>query len=130
MFLKMLKISRKTATLASLFNRAFRIATLLKIVSNTSVFLKNLRNLLEHLIWRKSVNDCFWNLFKFHQDSPFLITYMSGSNWYICFSFCIIIYSFVYQCSFVIIRSSRPVVFCKKGVLTNFAKFTRKHLSL
>ena len=27
-----------------------------------------------------------------------------------------------------IIRSSRLVVFCKKGVLTNFAKFTRKHL--
>ena len=27
-----------------------------------------------------------------------------------------------------IIRSSRLVVFCKKGVLTNFPKFTRKHL--
>ena len=26
---------------------------------------------------------------------PFLITYFSGSNWYQCFSFCIIIYSFV-----------------------------------
>ena len=25
-------------------------------------------------------------------------------------------------------RSSRPEVFCKKGVLGNFAKFTRKHL--
>ena len=25
-------------------------------------------------------------------------------------------------------RSSRPVVFCKKGVLENFAKFTGKHL--
>ena len=25
------------------------------------------------------------------------------------------------------IRSSRPVLFCKKVVLTNFAKFTRKH---
>ena len=25
-------------------------------------------------------------------------------------------------------RSSRPEVFCKKGVLKNFAKFTRKHL--
>ena len=34
--------------------------------------------------------------------SPFLITYTSGSNWYICFSFsgfCIIIYSFVSQFS-------------------------------
>ena len=28
----------------------------------------------------------------------FLITYASGSNWYICFSFCIIIYSF--DCQF------------------------------
>ena len=27
-----------------------------------------------------------------------------------------------------IIRISRLVVFCKKGVLTNFAKFTRKQL--
>ena len=27
-----------------------------------------------------------------------------------------------------IIRSSRLVVFCKKGVFTNFAKFTRKHV--
>ena len=26
-----------------------------------------------------------------------------------------------------IIRSSRPVLFCKKSVLANFAKFTRKH---
>ena len=25
-------------------------------------------------------------------------------------------------------KSSRPEVFCKKGVLKNFAKFTRKHL--
>ena len=27
-----------------------------------------------------------------------------------------------------IYRSSRPDVFCKKGVLENFAKFTRKYL--
>ena len=27
-----------------------------------------------------------------------------------------------------LIRSSRPEVFCKKGVLRNFAKFTGKHL--
>ena len=30
--------------------------------------------------------------------------------------------------SFVGFRSSRPEVFCKKGVLRNFAKFTGKHL--
>ena len=28
---------------------------------------------------------------------PFLITYTTGSNWYLCFSFYIIIYSFVCQ---------------------------------
>ena len=28
----------------------------------------------------------------------------------------------------LIIRSSRPDVFCKKGILRNFAKFTGKHL--
>ena len=27
-------------------------------------------------------------------------------------------------------KSSHPEVFCKKGVLRNFTKFTRKHLSL
>ena len=29
---------------------------------------------------------------------------------------------------FYILRSSRPKVFCKKGILRNFAKFTGKHL--
>ena len=29
---------------------------------------------------------------------------------------------------YIKIRSSRPEVFCKKGVLRNFAKFTGKHL--
>ena len=27
-----------------------------------------------------------------------------------------------------VVRSSRPDVFCKKGILRNFAKFTGKHL--
>ena len=31
---------------------------------------------------------------------------------------------------FTIFRTSRPEVFCKKGVLRNFTKFTRKHLCL
>ena len=29
---------------------------------------------------------------------------------------------------FILCRSSRPEVFCEKGVLRNFAKFTGKHL--
>ena len=66
---------------------------------------------------------------------PFSITYTS--NWYLCFSFCIIIYSFVCRSSLqyyyvtvqyctALIRSSRPVVFSKKGVLTNFTKIHKK----
>ena len=56
--------------------------------------------------------------------------------------FGIIIYSFACQFSLpswnynattidtAIIRSSRLVMFCKTGVLTNFTKFTRKHQHL
>ena len=51
------------------------------------------------------------------------------------FSFCTIIYIFVcrfslYYTGTAIIRSSSPMVSFKKGVLTNFEKFTRKHLHL
>ena len=37
--------------------------------------------------------------------------------------------SYVCELFFIFIRSSRPEMFCKKGVLRNFAKFTGKHLS-
>ena len=40
-----------------------------------------------------------------------------GSFWY-CF----------HKCFQDLIRSSRPKLFCKKGVLRNFAKFTGKHV--
>ena len=43
------------------------------------------------------------------------------------FSFCIKIYRFVYQFDTAIIRGSRPVAFCEKGVLTSFTKSTRKN---
>ena len=62
-------------------------------------------------------------------EVSFLISYTSGLNWYIHFSFCIITYSFELLLTITdtaIIRSSRLVVFCKKVVLTNFAKFTEK----
>ena len=36
-------------------------------------------------------------------------------------------YSHVHVTTYIL-RSSRPDVFCKKGVLKNFAKFTGKHL--
>ena len=32
------------------------------------------------------------------------------------------------QANLIIFRGSRPEVFCKKGTLRNFAKFTEKHL--
>ena len=52
---------------------------------------------------------------------PFLMNYTSGSNWYIYFSFHIIIYGFVCQTPFTTIdtatvRSSCPVVFCEKDI--------------
>ena len=54
----------------------------------------------------KSANDCFWNLF-FHLDYLANITFATTDT--------------------AIIRSSRPVLFCKKGLMRNFAKFSRKH---
>ena len=45
----------------------------------------------------RSADDCFWNLF--FTWTALLITYTSGSNQYICFNLCIIIYSFVCQYS-------------------------------
>ena len=33
-----------------------------------------------------------------------------------------------YPCLTLTTRSSRPEVFCKKGVVRNFAKFTGKHM--
>ena len=60
---------------------------------------------------------------------PFLITYCSTSNLNLCFSFCIIINSFHFTTiDTAIIRSSRPLVFLKKDVLTNFEQFAREHL--
>ena len=68
-----------------------------------------------------------------HQDCPFLITYTSGSNWYICFTFCFIIYSFVCQFSlhyywYRYNQKQSPGGVPQKGVLISFTKFTRKHL--
>ena len=44
-------------------------------------------------------------------------------SFYFLFVFCI-----YWLFTYLHIRSSRPKVFCKKGVLRNFEKFTRKHL--
>ena len=63
---------------------------------------------------------------------PFLITDTPGSNWYICFTFCIIIYSFVCQFSLHYYRcynqkqSSGGVL--QKRRFSEFWKFTRTYL--
>ena len=66
-------VLRKTPVLKSLVNRVFRIATFSKSVSKTGVFLWNLRKLEEHLFWRKSVNDCFWNYLLTVQERTVLV---------------------------------------------------------
>ena len=62
-----------------------------------------------------------------------MITYPSGSNWYICFSVCIIIYSFVFQFFLHYYwywynqkQSCGGVL--QKSLLTMFSKFTMKHM--
>ena len=61
---------------------------------------------------------------------PFLITYTSGSNWYICFSFCIIIYSFISQFSCHYYWYCYNQKNSSGGVLQKRCsyKFRRKHL--
>ena len=63
----------------------------------------------------------------------FLITYTSGSNRYDLISLsklqlCFPVLPSLLLIQVYIIRSSRPVVVCKKGVHTNFANFKRKRL--
>ena len=41
-----------------------RSANLLKRDSDTGVFLWLMRNFLEHLLWKLSVNGCFWKLIR------------------------------------------------------------------
>ena len=78
----------------------------------------------------KIVNDCFWNMF-FNLSCLFSNLHFWPK---LIDSFCIIIYHFLYQYSTLcatidnaIFPSSHPVLFCKKGDLTSFAKLTRKH---
>ena len=62
-----------------------------------------------------------------------LISYTCGSNRYFGFvsEFTVLLANSPFITNTIdtaIIRSSRLVVLCEKGVLINFAKFTRKHL--
>ena len=47
---------------------------------------------------------------------------------YVFLYICLLMENYVKSKSAEKVRSSRPEVFCKKGVLRNFAKFTGKHL--
>ena len=70
-------------------------------------------NDLEQMI---SQNTLVFLLLTFNKKMPI-------RSFYFLFVFCIYwLFTYLY------IRSSRPKVFCKKGVLRNFEKFTRKHL--
>ena len=60
---------------------------LFKKVSPDRCFLLGFAKILRTPILKKICEHCFWNLFRFHQGCPFLVTYTSGSNWYICFNF-------------------------------------------
>ena len=122
--------------------------------SGTGVFLWILRNFSENLFYRTPLGDCFWKFPKCggalgtyfwnkhgncYQDSENRkITFGAGS-WplmaisRICFFLTAIlplphILNFPSEYILSQDRSSRPEVFCKKGVLKNFAKFTGKRL--
>ena len=57
-FLKILQYSQESTCVEGL-----RSETLLKINSNTGVFLRILRNFQENLFWRTFANGCFWKVF-------------------------------------------------------------------
>ena len=62
---------------------------------------------------------------------PFFITYTCDSNWYLCFSFYIIIYSFVYLFSlhyywYCYNQKQSSVDVLHKSILTNFVKIRKK----
>ena len=64
-----------------------------------------------------SCNKSFKQVLSFKSDISFI--YTSDSTFFTYLKF---------EASFWNSRSRRPEVFCKNGVLRNFAKFTRKHL--
>ena len=53
-----------------------------------------------------------------------MLQIINGSEMYLSY-----IWKIVAQTTGLQFRSSRPEVFCKKGVLRNFTKFTEKHLA-
>ena len=68
-------------------------------MSPTQVFSSGICEIFETPILKKICERLLLKPFKLLQDSSFLITYTSGSNCYICFRFCTIIYSFICQFS-------------------------------
>ena len=64
---------------------------------------------------------------KVQQDLEFFFFYISGFSCYWHNVFNLLEFEMVLNKSFVVSSSSsRPEVFCKKGVITNFAKLTGK----
>ena len=65
------KIHRKTPVPESLFNKVpgLRPTTLLKKDSSTGVFLRILRDFLEHLFYRTPLVDCFYSFILLSRDA-------------------------------------------------------------
>ena len=116
--------------------QAFRPATLLKRDSNTVVFLWNLRNFSEHLHWLllniKIISASFnWWIKCLASNVDKTLNFVNQFIFLMAFAVKCTLQFLGFLINFVIVisvRSSRPEVFCKKGVLRNFAKFTGKHL--
>ena len=94
---------------------------------NVNVFLVERVGDLKHFLW---------SLFsiKSNTDSQEFSTKKMQCNWnnFLTFS---ILFSQISRMEFILMdkwnyRSSHPEVFCKTGVLRNYAIFTRKHLCL
>ena len=121
------KFSRNTPVQKSLFNKVAGQETQTQMFSR-GVYESLKSDAYERLLMEPALS----------AGVSVVISYTSGSNQYILVHgsrFVIFVTVSFANFSFVtsttdtaIIRSSRLVVFWQKGVLTNFAKFTRKHL--
>ena len=105
-------------------------------VLNTFVFQKNVnlfktKLILNKLLWCLGID----NFLQLHFSEPDLFVSQSwwvrefqcAENSYQCFSLNKASSAFLWQIK-SLYKSSPPHVFCKQGVLRNFAKFTEKHL--
>ena len=104
MFLKILLISREDTCVEVSFNGAYRIAY--RSGLQHRCFPVEFGKFLRTPTFKKICERLLLKRVQISSELHFLITYISRSNWYICFSFCIIIYSFVCQFSLTTIGTA------------------------